>query len=404
MRGPPRLTRSKIAASVAVEETALGGPQVPVLHVIAPAPFGGAESVVRALAAASRSAGRPFRVATLLQDPGAAAWVAELREEGAAVTEVACGRRRYLAEARAVARAAREQGIAVVHTHIYHADFVGWRAARIAGVPVVATVHGHTGGSPGNRLYEWLDRRLLRRFEAVVCVSESVRAALLRSGCAAGRLTVITNGFVGAAPLARDEARRALGVEGEAPLVGWVGRFSVEKGADLFVDAFAQAGLPGAQAVLIGDGPERPGVEALAARSRAAAGFRFAGARPRAARLLSALDVLVLSSRTEGTPMILLEAMAAGVPIVAFAVGGVGRVVDASSARVVPPGDTGALAAALREVLARPDEARARAGAARRVVEERFGAARWLSELDAVWERVAGADRTRPAVASVRSA
>ena len=374
------------------------GTPVPVLHVIAPAPFGGAESVVRALAAASRSAGRPFHVAALLQDPAAAApFTDELRAEGARVTEISCGRRRYLAEARAVARTAREQGIAVVHTHVYHADFVGWRAARTAGLPVVATVHGFTGGGPGNRLYEWMDRRLLRRFEAAICVSESVREALLRSGCPAERLRVITNGFVAVPPLGRDEARRALGVEG-GRVVGWVGRFSVEKGADLFVDAFARVEVPGAQAVLVGDGPERAGVEVRAAASRAAGRVRFAGPQPRAARLLPALDVLVLSSRTEGTPMVLLEAMAAGVPIVAFAVGGVGRVVDASYAWLVPAGDTAALAAAMRDVLSRPGEARERAAAARRVLDERFGSARWLAELDEVWECVAGANRVRAAV------
>jgi glycosyltransferase involved in cell wall biosynthesis len=255
----------------------------------------------------------------------------------------------------------------------------------------VATVHGHTSGSLGNRFYEWMDRRLLRRFDAVICVSESVRTALLRSGCPDDRLHVIENAFAGVAPLARDTARRALGVDGAARLAGWVGRLSVEKGADLFVDAFAKLAMSDAEAVLIGDGAERARVEAHAAAAGVAARVRFVGQRSRAAQLLTAFDVLVLSSRTEGTPMVLLEAMAAGVPVVAFAVGGVGRLIDASCGWLVPAGDTRALSEAISEALMQADEAKARARVAQRVLEERFGAARWLDELDALWERVVAA-------------
>src|SRR5207247_455815 len=105
------------------------------------------------------------------------------------------------------------------------------------------------------------------------------------------------------------------------------------------------------------------------------------------ARLLRAFDVLVLSSRTEGTPMILLEALAAGVPVVSFAVGGVPDVIDQESGWLVPSGDTVGLAEAICQVLEHPLEAARRAGEARRVLEARFGLAGWLQAIRAVYDQ-----------------
>ena len=130
-----------------------------VAHVIAPALVGGAETVVRLLAAESAGAGVEAEIIALIQMEGPHAFVGEARSEGTLVTEVRCGRRRYRAEAAAVAERLRAAEVAVVHTHGYHADIVGSWAARRCGLPVVATVHGFTGGGLKNRLYEWMQRR-----------------------------------------------------------------------------------------------------------------------------------------------------------------------------------------------------------------------------------------------------
>lgn len=358
-----------------------------VLQVIAPAPYGGAERVVEGVAAGLCGRGRRVMVAALLQDDGPSPFAARLRRAAIEVREIRSGRRRYGAEIETLTRVVRETSAVLLHTHVYHADIVGWRAARRAGIPVVATAHGFTTGDLKNRLYQWLDRRLLRRFDAVVCVSAGVRERLLRAGCPPQRLHLVPNGYGSQPGMAPADARRAVGVTPDAKVIGWIGRVSAEKGPDLLIEAMAAPALHDAQSVVIGDGPE---TRALAkdAAARAPDRVRLLGARPDAARLLPAFDVLALTSRTEGTPMVLLEAMAAGIPVVAFAVGGIPDVLDARSGWLVPPGDTRALAAGLREALDRPDEARRRADRARDIVERRYGMDRWLDAMEAVYRGV----------------
>jgi glycosyltransferase involved in cell wall biosynthesis len=108
-----------------------------------------------------------------------------------------------------------------------------------------------------------------------------------------------------------------------------------------------------------------------------------------AAPLFPAFDVFVLSSRTEGTPIVLFEAMAAGVPVVATAVGGVPGVVSPAEAVLIPPGDPASLAAAIRTTLRDPAAARERTRAARQRLEREFGAQPWLERYDVVYRRVA---------------
>ncbi len=358
-----------------------------VVHIVAPAPYGGLETVVRALANASRERGRDVVVAILLQDGEPHPFAERLRADGVAVREIRCGRRRYLAEIGAMVGLLREVGATLVHAHNYHADLVGWAAARRCGLPVVSTVHGFSSSDWKGWLYEWLDVRLLTRFDGVICVSEQTEAIMRRAGCRPERVFLVRNGHWAPPPLPRADARRVLGLDQDAAVVGWVGRLSVEKGADLLLDALSgSAPPPAGHVVLVGDGPER---DALEARVRAAgaplARVRFAGRRDDAPALLAAFDVLALSSRREGTPMVVLEDMGAGVPVVAFGVGGVPQVVDGATGWLVPPGDVSAFAVALGEALSRPDEAARRAAAARRCLAERFGAAEWLERTDAVY-------------------
>lgn len=342
---------------------------------------------MRALANASRERGRAVVVAILLQDGGSHPFAERLKADGVAAREIRCGRRRYLAEVRELAAILRETGASVVHAHNYHADVVGWAAARRCGLPVVSTVHGFSSSDWKGKAYEWLDIQLLKRFDAVICVSEQTEAIMRRAGCRPDRLFLVRNGHWAPPPLPRADARRRLGLDETASVVGWVGRLSVEKGADLLLDAVSRGTPPPrCDVVLVGDGPERG---ALEARVRAAgpplARVRFAGQRDDAPALLAAFDVLALSSRREGTPMVVLEAMGAGVPVVAFGVGGVPQVVDETTGWLVPPENVAGFSAALGDALSRPGEASRRAAAATRRLAERFGAAEWLERTDAVY-------------------
>jgi glycosyltransferase involved in cell wall biosynthesis len=363
------------------------GPCV-VLHVIAPGPIGGAESVVAALGSARHALGRPTHVAALVSTADAP-FVAALERAGVPVHPIVCGHRRYICEIRGVVRLARTVGASVLHTHVYRGDFAGYVAARYLRLPVVATYHGHTTGDWRNRLYEWLDRRLLAWFDAVLSVSAAGSKRLRRALVPQNKLHLVPSGYRPIELLSRSVARARLGLAGEGFTVGWVGRLSHEKGADLFLEAIGTLGDQRIQTIVIGDGSERSSLDA-AARSLGLGPdrLRFAGPVPNAGALFSALDLLVLSSRREGLPIVLLEAMSAGVPVVAFAVGGIPEALPPTAGWLVAGGEPRALAAAIREVAQNPAEARRRAEVAREVFRDRFAEQRWVAEVDRIYELV----------------
>jgi len=178
--------------------------------------------------------------------------------------------------------------------------------------------------------------------------------------------------------------------------VGWVGRLSQEKGPDLLIDALARlTDLPMVVSI-IGTGRDAEALKADAA-ARTTADILWHGLVPDAARLYSAFDVFVLSSRTEGTPIALLEAMAAGTPIVATAVGGVPDVVTKQEAVLVQPGNTDALANAIRAVHDDGSNAQSRAAAARMRLSQLFAREPWLSAYATLYNRLRAARAMRGA-------
>jgi glycosyltransferase involved in cell wall biosynthesis len=253
---------------------------------------------------------------------------------------------------------------------------------------VVATFHGFVGGGLKHRAYEWLDSMHLRRFQAVVCVSDHVRARLLERGYERSRVVTVPNGHRGTQSLPREVARELLGIPHGCAAVGWVGRLSHEKGPDLFLRAMRQVDVGKAAAVLMGAGEDEPRlVDLVSSLGFGNGSVRLVGQRPDAASLLGAFDVLAISSRAEGLPMVLLEAMAAGTPIVAFAVGGIPQVISEESGWLVRPGDVAGMTGALTEALDDRAEATRRAAVAREVLQARFSPDRWVAQVEAVYER-----------------
>lgn len=345
-----------------------------------------------ALAAGHARRGHEVHVLAILDVGAAPALLAELAAEGVTVHAVEVPARSYRFERAECRRIMAEVRPDVVHLHGYRPDVVDAPAARSLGIPVVTTVHGFTGGGWRNRLYETLQVRAFRRFGAVVAVSKPLRELLLRRGVPAPVLRTVVNGWSPARPaVSRAEARAALGIADDAPRAGWVGRLTAEKGADVFLEALARTTL---SASIVGDGRERAALEARAESLGIAPRARFHGMVADAGRLVRAFDLLVISSRTEGTPVVLFEAMAAGVPVVSTAVGGIPDVVSGAEASLVPSEDPAALAQAMTGVTRDPGAAARRAAAAERVLAERFAAGPWLEAYEQVY-REAGAGRRR---------
>lgn len=359
-----------------------------VVHALAPAPFGGLESVVRVLATGQTRLGRCAGVIALRGEGESSAPMLEaLRESGVRVAEVVTASRGYLRQRREVRRLLAEWGPSVLHCHGYHADVALSGVARRLGIRVVSTAHGFTRGGGRNRVYEWLQVRHFRKFDGVAAVSTKLRDELIAAGVPASRAHLIPNGYQAEGTLeSRAQARAALGLDPSAWVIGWVGRLGPEKGGDVFLDALAA--LPdrvGLQAVVIGSGRMEPELRARAAVLGLGSTIVWAGRRPDAARLFSAFNLFVLSSRTEGTPMVLLEAMAAGVPVVTTAVGGVPDLVGEKEAWLVPSENPAALAAAIAESRQYPERAEARVVAARRRLDAEYGVPQWLERYDRLY-------------------
>ena len=291
----------------------------------------------------------------------------------------------------------RGRGFDVWHVHQY-GPYAAAAAGlgRLLGRPVVLKltstgplgISSRLGGGPTGLALAALHRRV----SACVAVSEETRAEAVAFGIAPARLHLIPNGLEapqGApGPSERARAKRALGL-GCARLVLCVGRLSPEKNPLLLLDAWAALrgrAREGALLALVGDGPQRESVEAAARRSAAAGSVLLAGSRGDVELWYRAADVCAVSSDLEGLSNSMIEALAAGVPVVSTMVSGSSVLRGPLPAGLVTPvGDAAALARALESLL-EDDEARARLAAnARAVFESRFSLGKVCEETLALY-------------------
>jgi glycosyltransferase involved in cell wall biosynthesis len=252
----------------------------------------------------------------------------------------------------------RQEQVDLLICHGYKADILGLIAARFAGVPVISVSRGWTGHTRKVRLNEALDRRLLRFMDFVVCVSEGQANRVRGSGVPVERVVVIRNAIDLSRFPTADGSYAGI-VAGLFPepvnrVVIAVGRLSPEKGFEVLVAAARKvlAQLPRTGFLLIGDGPSRRELEESVRSAGIADRFVIAGFSSDVDLILPHADVLAQSSHTEGLPNVVLEACAAGVPVVATAVGGTGEVVrDGWNGYLVSAKDDEALASRLAELL-----------------------------------------------------
>jgi len=324
-------------------------------------------------------AGVEVAVTAVLLDPSAPEppSIAALRKAGAGVFTLATPSRKYLAESRAHRSLIERWKPDVVHSHGYRADILGGLATGNRAVRV-STAHGFAGGDWKNRLYEYLQTRSFRSGDAVIAVSKPLGERLIQSGIAPAQVHVIPNAWAPLEPMQRTIARRQLGLAEQEIVLGWVGRFSHEKGLDVLVDALPALTNLGFTVSVIGDGAAGDGLRDRARQLGVADRIRWHGLIPDAARLYSAFDGFVLSSRTEGTPMALFEAISAGVPVIATRVGGVPDVVGPDEALLVAPEQPAELAAAIRTALRDSGAAKARAAKAKDRMLREFSASTWI--------------------------
>lgn len=349
------------------------------LTVIAEMGAGGAESVVADLAGHLVATGHEACVASnggwradALSADGVATLAVPLRASGPA--RLGC----------AVARLRREASVRpvdVVHAHNVRASVaahLGTRAGRRSRPPLVTTVHGLADGDYARAA------KVLVVSDLVVAVSDDVAERLAAGGLDEARLRVVENA-VPPAPTShgvRDEVRRELDLDPSSPVALCVARLATPKRIDLLLEAWAD--VPDAVLLVAGDGADR---DALVRRaSGLGERVQFLGERHDVDRLLAAADLLVLPSDREGLPMAVLEALAAGVPVVASAVGGIPQL-GADAVELVAPHRADALAAGVRRLLDDPARRQHLVTGGSELVRQRFSSARMQSEYADVYAR-----------------
>jgi len=322
----------------------------------------------------------------------------------------------------------RRHRIAVVHTTGVYANAFGVVAAALARTPAIVASVRDMGGLCGDGLQR-LQRLACRLADAVVANAEAVARRLRSEGWNGAKIEVIRNGFVPPPPeAARREAatggtdvrgiREELGIPPGVPVIGAISRLHPVKRLGDLLDAVALlAGRhPETRVLLVGPFSGGPVIENCHRELRERAeqlglGDRviMTGARTDVPRILAELSVSVLPSASEGLSNALLESMAAGVPVVATAVGGTPEVVeDGMCGLLVPPADPASLAAAIGCLLDSPPLAAALGEAGRRRVEERFGLGRMVEETTRLYRRLLARPkrgrRPIPALGRMRSA
>ena len=301
----------------------------------------------------------------------------------------------------------RRQRPDIVHTHTAKAGVLARLAACVTQVPVIVhTYHGHVFreyfGPARTRVFLAIERRLARRTDCLLSVSPTVRTELLALGVGtAPKLLVMPLGLELDAFLGCERTsgrlRAELGLGGSVPLVGIVARLVTIKAHEVFLEAAAtlSRALPESHFVVVGDGERRSQLAAHAERLGLAARVHFLGWRRDLDRIYADLDLVALTSRNEGSPVSLIEAMTAARPVVATRVGGVPDLVeDGVTGLLAPPGDAATLAEAMRALLQDPERRRAMGAAGRKQVAPAFGAERLLTDMDALYTDLLRSKRT----------
>jgi L-malate glycosyltransferase len=356
------------------------GPPRRVLLVIDSLNGGGAERYVADLAIALRSRGWDVEVACSV----AGAWAAPLRASNVPVNVLAGSlvtRRLSLRYVRALRRLLVQGRYDVVHAHLY-ASAAAAAAAAPRNTPLVLTEH--TEGPWRSWRARAVSRWFYRRASHIVAVSTAIRNVLVDAyHVPPARIEVLP--AIPALPLRPDAPQP--GGERSA-VIGFAGQLTPEKGADVFLRAASLVArvVPEARFVVIGDGRLRRELEALAGDlGLPEESVRFLGFRDDAADLIAGLDILAVPSRSDGTPLVVGEAMTAGVPVVASRVGGLpDQVTHRRTGLLVDPEDPEGLAAALVSLLLAPDEAR-QLGEAGRAYAARFSHAALVDRMEEVY-------------------
>lgn len=296
--------------------------------------------------------------------------------------------------------AVRRHDIHLVHSHDYRSDLITWVLRRLMRVPVMTTVHGWITNSRKSELMVAASQKAIRSFERVVAVSEGTRRRVLNCGVPADRITVIHNAIVTddyePAAQAPGYLRQRFNLPSGAVIVGSVGRLSPEKGQYDLLEAARRLApaRPHVYFVFTGDGPDEAGLKARAAEYGLADRVLFTGQMKDARPVFRDLDLLALTSHTEGFPNVVLEALCMETPVLATDVGGTSEIVqDEVTGVLIPARQPDRIEAGLRRLLDDPAGAARLMQAGRQAVFARFSFQQRVAREEALYREILSAPR-----------
>lgn len=354
-----------------------------ILQMISSEGYYGAEAVLVGLARNSSALGCNCSVAVFRDSRCPHTELADqARRWGVPVETIPCDGRWDWKAVCAIRLLTNKLGVDLLHTHGYKADLYGWAAAWPNRFALLSTCHNWPGRQPLMRTYAKLDRRFLRGFDKVVAVSDSVAHILLGSGVPPDKVATIPNGvdvdsFANAPSRLRSDNRWE-----RKRLIGFVGRLVDDKGGAVLLRAAQQVVAEHANTLFlfVGEGPQQKSWEAMAKTLGIAENVVMLGARTEMPGIYASLDVLVLPSFDEATPMCILEALAARKPVIATAVGGVPKlVIHEMNGILVQAGDSTGLAAAILRLIRDPELGHRLGENGNSLVRQHFSAERMAS-------------------------
>lgn len=298
-----------------------------------------------------------------------------------------------------VAESVQRLDINVIHTHDLRSSIAGYFAARQFGIPLVATCHGWITNSLKGHIYKRFDIQLLRRFDKVVTVSDSMRRHLQSKGFASEKLCMVPNTLATEDYIVDNTDRRfrdELSIPKSTKLIANIGRLSPEKGQGLLIEAFGNLVADNHDVVLVfvGSGQEKKRLEAQAARLGIDNRVHFVGYRSDMNSIYNSTDLVVQSSLTEGMPNVVLEALLLETPVIATNVGGTSEVIENGvSGHLINASSVGQLFGAMSDFLQREDDYREMARRGAQKVRREFDSSRRVQMLESVYSSVAKANR-----------
>jgi glycosyltransferase involved in cell wall biosynthesis len=282
-----------------------------------------------------------------------------------------------------IARAVRDHRIDIIHSHDYKSDILAWTVSRLTPIPILSTVHGWIRNSMKAKVYVKSAQRMLSSFDRVVAVSEETRAAVLACGVPETNVVVIHNAIVTKNYCPTDHEpgylRRLFGLPEGAKVVGSIGRLSPEKGQRDLLTAAVEVIRARSDVwfVLVGDGPDRQLLEEQATQAGIANRVKFTGHLTDVRPVYRDLDIMALTSHTEGFPNVVLESLCMQTPVLATDVGGVREIIEEGvTGTLLPAKAPDRIRDGLLTMLESPDRARTLAMNGHRLVHEQFTFAR----------------------------